>query len=229
MRPGTLKELVELVRRAEYEGRTIRAFGAGHSWSDIALTDGFLLDSRELSGVSGVEGEPLTAAAGERKLVRVLGGTPIRVLNDELWGMGLGLPNMGGYDAQSIAGVISTSTHGSGLQYGAFPDLVRSLDLVVSGGRAIRLEPGDGPTDESRSAELAPLELVSTRCARSAPGRRCGRRSLLRASSPAPITTSSSSTPIRGRAASTGCSSPGAASAPSHRPGRPATSWNATR
>jgi hypothetical protein len=160
VQPGTLKELVELVRRAEYEGRTIRAVGAGHSWSDIALTEGFLLDPRELSGVSGVGEEPLTAAAREQRLVRVLGGTPIRALNDELWEMGLGLPNMGGYDAQTIAGVVSTSTHGSGLQYGPFPDLVRSLDLVASGGRTLRVEPGDGPTDESRRGEILPFELV---------------------------------------------------------------------
>jgi L-gulono-1,4-lactone dehydrogenase len=157
VRPGSLKELVELVRRAEYERvhvpdrlpRTIRMVGAGHSWSDIALTDGFLLDPRDLDGVSGVEGEPLTEAARERKLVRVLGGTPIHVLNDRLWEMGLGLPNMGGYDAQTIAGVISTSTHGSGLMHGPFPDLVRSLDLVVAGGEVLRLEPADGPTDGS--------------------------------------------------------------------------------
>ncbi len=145
-RPGSLAELVELVRRAEAEEETIRMTGTGHSWSDVALTEGFLLDPRDLSGVSDVEGEPLNEAARERGLVRVLGGTPIHVLNDRLWEMGLGLPNMGGYDAQTLAGVVSTSTHGSGLAYGPFPDLVRSLDVVASGGRVLRLEPADGPT-----------------------------------------------------------------------------------
>ena len=48
---------------------------------------------------------------------------------------------MGGYDAQTIAGVVSTSTHGSGLRWGPFPDLVRSLDLVVAGGEVVRVEP----------------------------------------------------------------------------------------
>lgn len=145
-RPQSLADLVELVRRAEAEGRTIRMVGTGHSWSDIALTEGFLLDPSELSGVSGVEDEPLSEAARERPLVRVLGGTPIHVLNDRLWEMGLGLPNMGGYDAQTIAGVVSTSTHGSGLAYGPFPNLVRSLDLVVAEGKVLRLESEEGPT-----------------------------------------------------------------------------------
>ena len=37
-------QLTELVRRAEAERQTIRMVGTGHSWSDIALTEGFLLD-----------------------------------------------------------------------------------------------------------------------------------------------------------------------------------------
>lgn len=163
VRPGSLAELIELVRRAEAEGQTIRMVGTGHSWSDVALTEGFLLDPRGLSGVSGVEGEPLTEAARGRRLVRVLGGTPISALNDRLWEMGLGLPNMGGYDAQTLAGVVSTSTHGSGLAYGPFPDLVRSLDLVVSGGRVLRLEPADGPTRDDAGGigdGEVPIELV---------------------------------------------------------------------
>ena len=43
-RPSSLEELVALVRRAEAEGTTVRAVGAGHAWSDVALTDGYLVD-----------------------------------------------------------------------------------------------------------------------------------------------------------------------------------------
>ena len=49
--PGSLGELVELVRLAEREGTTVRAVGAGHSWSDVALTDGYLVEPRNLSGL----------------------------------------------------------------------------------------------------------------------------------------------------------------------------------
>jgi L-gulono-1,4-lactone dehydrogenase len=138
---------VEIVQRAEREGTTVRAVGAGHSWSDAALTDGYLIDPAHLSGLLAFDEHTLRPEAREHSLVRVLGGTPLRALNEELDRLGLALPNMGGYDAQTIAGVVSTSTHGSGLRWGSFPDMVRSLDLVVAGGRAIRLEPADGPTD----------------------------------------------------------------------------------
>jgi hypothetical protein len=149
VRPSSTDELVELVQRAEREGTTVRAVGAGHSWSDAALCDGYVIKPDNLSGVSRVEG----------RLVRVLGGTPIHALNDELDRLGLALPNMGGYDAQTISGVVSTSTHGSGLGWGPFPDFVRSLDLVVAGGETIRLEPSDGPSDPAAPPD-PPWRLV---------------------------------------------------------------------
>jgi FAD/FMN-containing dehydrogenase len=54
---------------------------------------------------------------------------------------------MGGYDGQTVAGVLSTATHGSGISLGPICDFVRSIDLVASGGRVWRIEPADGPTD----------------------------------------------------------------------------------
>jgi L-gulono-1,4-lactone dehydrogenase len=153
VRPGSLQELIDLVKRAEREKTTVRAVGAGHSWSDVALTDGYLIEPDRLSGVAPLDRSVLRKEMQGRKLVRVLGGTHLYTLNTALDCMGLALPNMGGYDAQTISGVVSTSTHGSGLRWGPFPDLVRSLDLVVRGGEALRLEPANGPTDPGAFAD----------------------------------------------------------------------------
>jgi hypothetical protein len=154
--PRTLDELVALVQRAEGEGRTVRAVGAGHAWSDAALTEGYLIEPDHLGGLVELDDGTLRerverdAVEAGRPLVRVAGGTHLRALNAALDGRGLALPNMGGYDAQTIAGVVSTSTHGSGLRWGPFPELVRSLDLIVAGGEVVRVEPEDGPTDRAR-------------------------------------------------------------------------------
>lgn len=145
--PSTLEDLVELVKRAEARGLTVRASGARHSWSDAALTNGIMVEPDHLSGVEEVDPATVRGKHKDERLVWVRGGTHLHTLNPQLERMGLALRNMGGYDAQTIAGVISTSTHGSGLAFPPFPDMVRSLELVVSGGRAIRLEPADGPTD----------------------------------------------------------------------------------
>jgi len=146
-RPETLGEVVETVQSAEAAGITVRAIGSGHSWSDVGVTTGVMLLPQGLAGPLPLEPELLRADAPSDRLVRVLGGTRLRELNAHLDSRGLALSNMGGYDGQTIAGVLSTSTHGSGLRYGPLLEMARSLELVVSGGRLLRIERSDGPTD----------------------------------------------------------------------------------
>jgi hypothetical protein len=142
------------VRRAEREGTTVRAVGAGHAWSDAALTEGYMVLPEHLGGVVELDDGTLASPADSLSLQRVLGGTHIYALNQALDAAGLALPQMGGYDGQTIAGVVSTSTHGSGLSWGPFPDLVRSLDLVVAGGEVVRIEPAFGITDPAGFASV---------------------------------------------------------------------------
>jgi L-gulono-1,4-lactone dehydrogenase len=153
-RPASLAELREIVATAASDGVTVRAVGSGHSWSDAALTEGYLIETHGL-------GRPLAVDClrrdfrGER-LERVEAGMRLRALNQLLAGKGLALSQMGGYDAQTVAGVISTSTHGSGISLGAFPDFVRSLDLVAADARVHRIERADGPTDSDAFAAEHP-------------------------------------------------------------------------
>jgi L-gulono-1,4-lactone dehydrogenase len=145
--PTTVEDLVALVREAEDRDLTVRAVGAGHAWSDVALTTGIVVDPAKLAGWLDLDDGTLhPRPADAPPLVRVRGGTPIHELNELLRAEALALRNMGGYDAQSIAGVVSTSTHGSGLTFGPFPDMVRSLDLVIAHGEKVRVEPADGIT-----------------------------------------------------------------------------------
>src|SRR3989441_2694434 len=65
---------------------------------------------------------------------RAEAGIRLRELNAHLDAHGLALSNMGGYDGQTVAGVISTSTHGSGIGFGPLPEQIRSLDVVAGGG-----------------------------------------------------------------------------------------------
>jgi D-arabinono-1,4-lactone oxidase/FAD binding domain len=148
--PTTLQELRAAVLEAEHDGCAVRAVGSGHSWSDVALTDGILVHPTGLTEPLDIEADLLRVAAHDasgRTLVRVQAGMTIAELNAHLHGLKLALPNMGGFDGQTVAGVISTSTHGSGIGYGPLPDLIRSLDIVGAGGVVHRIERRDGPTD----------------------------------------------------------------------------------
>ena len=152
--PRTGDEVARLVAGAGERGERVRAVGAGHAWSDVALTDGVLLETDGLSGLVALDDGTLRPPARDDPLlVRVLGGTRIRELNRQLEARGLALKNMGGYDAQAIAGVVATSTHGSGIRFGPFPDAVRSLDLVAAGGARVRVEPARGISDPEAFAD----------------------------------------------------------------------------
>jgi FAD/FMN-containing dehydrogenase len=145
--PRSIDEVVAIVQEAEAAGETVRAVGSGHSWSDAALTGGFMIDTKGLAATPSKEPDFIRAEWSGRELVRVGGGTRVKEINEWLDGRGLGLSNMGGFDHQTIAGVISTSTHGSGISFGPLNDFVCSLDMVVGGGRRVRFERAGGPTD----------------------------------------------------------------------------------
>ena len=146
IREPAAADLGGLVLDTAQSGGTLRAVGAGHAWSDVALTDGVLVEPTHLGG-------PLLAlddgclGPHQETLVRVLAGTHLHELNEALRHQDLALTNMGGYDAQTLAGVVSTSTHGSGIKFGPFPDMVRSLDIFNSAGEAVRIEPTRGLTN----------------------------------------------------------------------------------
>ncbi|MET0973283.1 MAG: FAD-binding protein [Thermoleophilaceae bacterium] len=143
--PQRLDELAKLIRQAESEGVSVRAVGSGHSWSDVALTPGFLVEPQGMSAL--LELSELRAGVDAAELVRCEGGMRLEELNAALHASGRALHQMGGYDGQTVAGVVATSTHGSGIGLGPICDFVRSFDLVAAGGVVHRVEPADGPTD----------------------------------------------------------------------------------
>jgi hypothetical protein len=144
-RASELADVIELVQRAEEDGTTVRAIGSRHSWSDVELGGGYVLRPQKLSGALPLD--HARASVDTSRLLRIQGGTRVREVNELLDRRGLALANMGGYDGQTFAGVMSTATHGSGVGYGPLASFARSIDLVASGGVVHRIEPHGGITD----------------------------------------------------------------------------------
>ncbi|MFG3578900.1 D-arabinono-1,4-lactone oxidase [Micromonospora chersina] len=130
VRPRTVEEVVEAVRHAAGTGRTIRAVGSGHSFTATAVADGHRLDLADLD--TGVTVDPA------RRLVTVPAGMTLHTLNDLLARHGLALPNLGDIDAQTIAGALSTGTHGTGAKLGCLSTFVTALTLVTGTGEVLR-------------------------------------------------------------------------------------------
>ena len=126
--PRTPEEVAEEVRSAAGEGRRIRPVGSGHSFTPIAQAEDLRLDLRHLSGILSAD-----RATGR---VRVLAGTPLRVLNQALDLLGLAMPNLGDIDAQTVAGATSTGTHGTGATLPGLAGAIAGLRLVTPDGAA---------------------------------------------------------------------------------------------
>jgi L-gulono-1,4-lactone dehydrogenase len=158
--PTTLDNVRSIMRQAAAEGCRVKAVGSGHSFADVAVTRDFLIDTHGLCKPLRLEHELLRPGVRTETLFETEAGIRVRDLNDALWNAGLGLVNMGGYDGQTIAGVISTSTHGSGIEFGPLSSQVESLVLVSANGKTYRIEPSDGITDAAKWAARHPdIEL----------------------------------------------------------------------
>jgi L-gulono-1,4-lactone dehydrogenase len=118
--PGSEDELVAALRGAA----RVRVAGSGHSFTDIALTDGLQVSLRRMNRVLSVEGES----------VRVQAGIRLRELGVELARRGLAMENLGDVDAQTLAGALATGTHGTGAGYRNLSSQVVEMRLVTAAG-----------------------------------------------------------------------------------------------
>jgi FAD/FMN-containing dehydrogenase len=123
--PRREEEIQEIIRRAE--GNTpIRTQGAGHSFSQILTTRGTLVSLDNL--VLPTLGPKQMSRDGNR--VTVSAGVRLKQLIPMLKSEGLGLANMGTVTEQSIAGAISTGTHGTGLRYASMPTQIKAVRFI---------------------------------------------------------------------------------------------------
>jgi L-gulono-1,4-lactone dehydrogenase len=157
-RPRDRDELGAAVASAAAAGRKVSVAGSGHSFTDTAMCEGTMIDARALSGVLDAD-----SSSG---LVRVGGGTVIAELNEALHGLGLAQENLGDIDKQTIAGAISTATHGTGAKLPNLSAQVESLELVLGDGSARELSSGDELLRAARVGlgALGAISALTLRC-----------------------------------------------------------------
>ncbi len=124
-RPRTEAELARLV----IEAQAVRVVGAGHSFMPLCATDGLLLNLSEL------EGELVIAP--DRRTANAPGGWSLARLTEALWAQGLSLANQGDVNPQSVAGAVSTGTHGTGKALGSLAAMARGFRIVTAAGEAL--------------------------------------------------------------------------------------------
>jgi L-gulonolactone oxidase len=153
--PESEDELVRIVREAAAAGQRVKVVGAGHSFTAIALTDGRLVQLDRY--------QRLLAADAATALVTVQAGIPLSKLNDVLHARGLAMPNLGDIAYQSIAGAISTATHGTGVKLTGLAGAVVGMRLIAGDGSIIECSAEQEPeVFHAARVGLGALGIVST-------------------------------------------------------------------
>ncbi|MCO5314826.1 MAG: FAD-binding protein [Solirubrobacterales bacterium] len=161
VRPSGRGELAEVVASAAGAGRQITVPGSGHSFTATALTEDLMVDIGALSGV--------LAADRSSGLVKVGGGTVLADLNRGLDSLGLAMANLGDIDRQTIAGAISTATHGTGAGFGNIPAQVAEIELMGPDGVVRTFGPEDGDRFRAARVGVGALGIITAVTLRTVP------------------------------------------------------------
>lgn len=135
--PATAQELVAAVDRARRAGTTLKPVGAGHSFTGIAAAEDVLVRPDRMQGLVDVD--------RKRTRVTARAGTRLKDLNAALEAQGLSLHNMGDIAEQTLAGAVSTGTHGSGGLTAGLAAQVTAVELVTGTGEVVRVDGDQDP------------------------------------------------------------------------------------
>jgi L-gulono-1,4-lactone dehydrogenase len=149
-RPRSEEELARVVAGAE----RIKVVGSGHSFTDIACTDGVMVELSQMTRVLRVEGEDVTVEAG----------IALSDLSEDLERRGLAMENQGDVDPQTLAGSISTATHGTGGRFGNLSSRVVGLRLVDGTGTVRDVQGDELLAARVGLGALGAIATITLRC-----------------------------------------------------------------
>lgn len=136
-RPNSVREVVEIIRRASRERIPVTVQGAGHSQSGQSLSDGgILLSTRGLDGIGHIEGDE----------IRVQSGVTWRDVVHKVYAEGYLPPALTTHLSVTVGGTLSvaglsTTSH----TYGSQVDNVTELEVVTGDGRRLRCSADSSP------------------------------------------------------------------------------------
>ncbi|PWW02826.1 xylitol oxidase [Paenibacillus cellulosilyticus] len=149
LEPASMEEVRDMV----VSSQRIRVLGSRHSFNGIADTQGSQLSLRKLDRVIELDREQGT--------VTVEGGIRYGELGHYLNTEGFALHNLASLPHISVAGAVSTATHGSGDRNEGLASAVRSIELVKADGEVSVLRRGKDAEFEGAVVGLGGLGVVT--------------------------------------------------------------------
>lgn len=137
-----MEQIQELIKQASKLNKTIMTVGLGHSPSDLTMTNEWLCNLDKFDRVLRQQeyyGPTTSGAAKEVKYVDLTVEAGIRIyqLNEYLKKSNLAIQNLGSISDQSVAGLISTGTHGSSQYHGLVCQQVVSIVVANAEGKLV--------------------------------------------------------------------------------------------
>lgn len=129
--PKTLQDMKQLVDHCRTTGKKMRVVGAGHSFTPLVATSEALVSLEHFTGIDSID--------HKQNRVTVWAGTTLKDLGEWLYEQGYAMENLGDINVQSIAGAISTGTHGTGITFGSISTQVTSITLLTSTGELLHI------------------------------------------------------------------------------------------
>ena len=129
LKPHSIDELKVIVRESD----KIRVAGASHSFTPLVATDATLLSLDHLSGVENIDQEQCATT--------ILAGTRLYDLDQYLQPFNQSLMQQGDIDQQSLAGAVSTGTHGTGADLYCISGYVKHFELLNASGELLQCSP----------------------------------------------------------------------------------------
>jgi D-arabinono-1,4-lactone oxidase len=146
IQPESIEEVEKLINLARRCRRRVTTVGSGHSPSDLTCTSSWLVNLDNFNKILSVD--------KEKCVVVMQSGIRLETIGHELDKHGLAMPNLGSINHQSIAGAISTGTHGSTLRHGILSESILSLKITLANGKTETCSP-------TQNEELFRAALIS--------------------------------------------------------------------
>ena len=150
--PKTIDEVCAIVKQHAKAKRTLRVTGAAHSFSPVAMPEQSAMTLHNLRGLIEVD--------KEAQLATFYAGTYLHEVGPLLEKHGFALINMGDIQEQTLAGAISTGTHGTGVTLGSFSSMVMKWGFVNGIGEYIEHERGEDDLSKALHVSLGLLGVL---------------------------------------------------------------------
>jgi xylitol oxidase len=147
--PSSVEEVQQLIKKHD----KLKVLGTRHCFNTIADTEHIFISSRKLNKVVALDESART--------VTVEGGMKYGELSPVLNEKGYALPNLASLPHISVAGAITTATHGSGVKNGNLASPVAALEIVTADGSVVTLSEKDGDEFNAAVVGLGAIGMIT--------------------------------------------------------------------